>query len=152
MLDFEDGILVNMSKMDKLFRKKCFACVAEYAFSPCEILVLMFLSNEKNAPMDTARDISYYRNISKSLVAKSVDSLCQKGFLVQHRDSKDRRQVHLCLTEKSAPISGRLNECRRSFIRSMEAGIAPEEKQVLLRVSRQIEANLNSMIKGNDCK
>lgn len=148
---FEDGFVITFSRMEKLYKKMCFDAVADYVqFTPNEILVMMFLSNEDNAPFDTATDIANYRNISKSLVTRSVDSLCQKGFLVQERDKHDRRQIHLRLTPQSCDIVKRLHSCRKAFDDQIKTGISDEDRKTMERVNRIIENNLNEMLRRHE--
>ena len=62
----DEGYFSYCAKNDKAYRKMCALAVAEYNFTPNEIVVLMFLSN--NPGLDSASDIAHYRNIAKGLV------------------------------------------------------------------------------------
>ena len=93
----------NISRCHKAYRKYCQSQVAAYGFTPGEVDVLTVLSN--NPQIDTAADISQFRNISKALVCRSVDALVRQGFLLSAPDERDRRLQHLSLTEEAAPIA-----------------------------------------------
>ena len=98
----------NISRCHKAYRKYCQSQVAAYGFTPGEVDVLTVLSN--NPQIDTAADISQFRNISKALVCRSVDALVRQGFLLSAPDERDRRLQHLSLTEEAAPIAAALQE------------------------------------------
>ena len=142
----DEGFFSYYAKTDKVFRKMCAQEVAEYDFTPNEIVVLMFLSN--NPGLDSASDIAHFRNISKGLVAKSVESLCERGYLETGKDKKDRRLVHLYLTEKSNEVVSILKKCRREFERELYAGVAKSDMEAMGRVTSVMNRNLDNILKG----
>lgn len=132
--------------MEKVHKKMCFEAVMEYHFTPNEILVLMFLSNNPN--FDTAKDIAYYRNISKGLIAKSVESLAEQGFLILKKDEKDRRKIHLILSEKSQAVVERIREISKDFQEQLLEGVPEEYLEILDKTSFIMEKNLEKMMEG----
>lgn len=132
--------------MEKVHKKMCFEAVMEYHFTPNEILVLMFLSN--NPDFDTAKDIAYYRNISKGLIAKSVESLAEQGFLILKKDEKDRRKIHLILSEKSQAVVERIREISKDFQEQLLEGVPEEYLKILDKTSSIMEKNLEKMMEG----
>ena len=142
----DEGFFSHYAKIDKVFRKMCAQEVAEYDFTPNEIVVLMFLSN--NPGLDSASDIAHFRNISKGLVAKSVESLCERGYLETGKDKKDRRLVHLYLTEKSNEVVSILKKCRREFERELYDGVAKSDMEAMGRVTSVMNRNLDNILKG----
>ena len=99
--------------------------VKEYGLTPGEMAVLLFLHN--NAPdLDTATDIVRCRDLSKALVARSVESLRQKGYVTLERDRRDRRVVHLALSEQSRPISREIDRRQKLLWRRLGEGIDPD--------------------------
>lgn len=132
--------------MEKVHKKMCFEAVMEYHFTPNEILVLMFLSN--NPDFDTAKDIAYYRNISKGLIAKSVESLAEQGFLILKKDEKDRRKIHLILSEKSQAVVEHIREISKDFQEQLLEGVPEEYLEILDKTSSIMEKNLEKMMEG----
>ncbi len=130
----------NISRCHKAYRKYCQSQVAAYGFTPGEVDVLTVLSN--NPQIDTAADISQFRNISKALVCRSVDALVRQGFLLSAPDEKDRRLQHLSLTEEAAPIAAALQECRRTFIEKLTEHISPEDMDRFQSVLAQMAKNV----------
>jgi DNA-binding MarR family transcriptional regulator len=140
----ETGCFDCFAKIDKSYQKFCGQIVAECGFTPNEIVVLMHLS--ANQDNNLACDIVKCRNISKGLIAKSVESLCQKGYVTTGGDEKDRRLVHLYLTDKSRPLVERIKACRQTFIQKLHKGIPAEDLDTLLRVTQKMNQNLNDML------
>ena len=93
-------------------------------FSPNELDLITFLSNNE---MDTSKEIADSLGLSKSLIARSVDSLVAKGYLETMVDKGDRRYIHLVLTDHAKPIADRLRDRRKQFIASMTEGISQEQ-------------------------
>ena len=80
----------NYFKIEKAYRKYFQDEMEKYHLTPNELLVLLFLARD-NGGCNTARDIAQYEGVSKGLVARSVESLVEKQFLVVERDAADKR-------------------------------------------------------------
>lgn len=125
MLSNPGRLFEKLQKIDKMYRRYYQLELAEYGFTPNEVAVILFLYN--NAPdMDTASDIVRCKGISKGLVARSAESLCQKGYLAAVRDPDDRRIVHLELSGKCGPIIDRIENRQNELARRIEAGVAKD--------------------------
>ena len=146
MYNIQEGYFIHFAKVNKVYKKMCYQSVEEYRFTPNEIEVMMFLAN--NPGMDSASDIAFYKNISKGLIAKSVESLCLKGFLTTRKDTKDRRLIHLILTPQSDDIVKRLQACKREFIKQLQKGVADEDLAAMDRATEIMNRNLDEMVKG----
>ena len=146
MYKIQEGYFIHFARVNKVYRKLCYQSVEEYHFTPNEIEVMMFLSN--NPGMDSASDIAYYKNISKGLGAKSVESLYNKGFIKTEKDTKDRRLIHLILTEQSADVVKRLQSCKKEFIRQLQEGVTEEDLAAMDRATAIMNKNLDEMVKG----
>lgn len=147
MRQFEEGFFVGLSKLERVYKRYFQEAVAEFQFTPNEITVLMFLCN--NAPaLDTATDIARFKRISKGLVARSVDSLTRRGLLSAQRDERDRRIVHLALSENCAPIAQRLRESERALFAQIAEGIDPVRLEITSDTLRKINQNMNRLLEG----
>ncbi|MEY8354127.1 MarR family winged helix-turn-helix transcriptional regulator [Lachnospiraceae bacterium 54-53] len=140
----EEGYFTYFARIDKIYRKLCGLSVAEYDFTPNEIVVMMFLSGHQEH--NSASDIAQCRNISKGLVARSVESLCEKGYLTTGKDEKDRRLVRLYLTDKSLAVVARIRSCRQGFMEELHEGIPAEDLEVLKRTVRTMDRNLEKIL------
>ena len=146
MYKIQEGYFIHFAKVNKVYRKICYQTVEEYHFTPNVIEVMMFLSN--NPGMDSASDIAFYKNISKGLVAKSVESLYNKGFIKTEKDTKDRRLIHLILTKQSDDVVKRLQNCKREFIKQLQKGVTEEDLAAMDRATSIMNQNLDEMLKG----
>jgi DNA-binding MarR family transcriptional regulator len=118
------NLLISLSKLSKMYRAEVKAEMSDSDFSPNELDLITFLSNNE---MDTSKEIADSLGLSKSLIARSVDSLVAKGYLETKVDEADRRYIHLVLTDQANSIADRLRDCRKQFIASMMEGVSQEQ-------------------------
>ena len=118
------NLLISLSKLSKMYRAEVKTEMSDSDFSPNELDLITFLSNNE---MDTSKEIADSLGLSKSLIARSVDSLVAKGFLETRVEETDRRYIHLVLTDQAKPIAERLRNRRKQFIASMTEGISQEQ-------------------------
>jgi DNA-binding MarR family transcriptional regulator len=118
------NLLVSLSKLSKMYRAEVKAEMSDSDFSPNELDLITFLSNNE---MDTSKEIADSLGLSKSLIARSVDSLVAKGYLETKVDEGDRRYIHLVLTDQAKSVADRLRNRRKHFIASMTEGINQEQ-------------------------
>ena len=130
------NLLISLSKLSKVYRAEVKTEMPDSDFSPHELDLITFLSNNE---MDTSKEIADFLGLSKSLIARSVDSLVAKGYLETNVDEGDRRYIHLVLTDRAKPIADRLRNIRKQFISSMTEGINQEQ-------FTQFEAMLEKMV------
>ena len=123
----------------KKYRQSCDAGMEEYHFSPNEMDVLLYLSN--NPTYNTARDICQRRGLSKSLVCRSVDSLTRSGYLSLESDRQDKRRIRLKLEERAEPVLERLQETTRQFHQALCKGIAPDDLEIFEKVLGKMAKN-----------
>ena len=115
----------NYFKIEKAYRQYFQDEMEKYHLTPNELLVLLFLARD-NGGCNTARDIGQYEGVSKGLVARSVESLVEKQFLVVERDAADKRICHLYLTQQCSALTEQMTEKKAAFFRRLAEGI-PEE-------------------------
>lgn len=145
----KQNFFIAMASFLKEYRNMSFKAVKEYNFTPAEIDVLMFLFN--NAPLDTAKDITKYKGISKSLVCRSVDSLVKKEFISTVTDRNDRRIVHLIINENASDVVKKLKESKEQFIEEITKGIEEKDIENFIKVLNSMMNNVektktNSMV------
>ena len=129
----------NYFKIEKAYRKYFQDEMEKYHLTPNELLVLLFLARD-NGGCNTARDIAQYEGVSKGLVARSVESLVEKQFLVV-------RICHLYLTQQCSALTEQMTEKKAAFFRRLAEGI-PEEaiattEQTLRRFMENISASID---------
>ena len=137
------NFVAHLIQFERLYKRYFQKAVEEYAFTPNEISVLIFLSNHPH--LDTARDIVRFRGIPKGLVAQSVRSLEEKGYVTVAQDSLDRRVFHLKLSEKSKDIVRRLRESEKILSQHLQKGIAKQDWEVTQRTMQHILQNIDML-------
>lgn len=91
-----------------------------------EVHVLLFLAN--NPGYDTARDITALRGLSKSQVSQAVDLLAAEGLLQRTPDQRDRRVVHLSITEAGEPLTRECRAMQGRCSQQLLAALTPAEQ------------------------
>lgn len=91
-----------------------------------EVHVLLFLAN--NPGYDTARDITALRGLSKSQVSQAVDLLTAEGLLQRTPDQRDRRVVHLSITEAGEPLTRECRAMQGRCSQQLLAALTPAEQ------------------------
>lgn len=132
-------------KTKKMYEKMFYPALEELKLTQNEVDVLLFLSNNK--PLDTAKDITKYRSISKSLISKSVDSLTKKDYLSHEVDEIDRRSIHLKITPTAIPIVERLHEIQKEYFDLLLHNVTDEEYEVFEMVLNKIYRNIRDELK-----
>lgn len=103
-----ETILHYSSQMRKYYAHELNKRLKDYHLSPNEISILMMLSNNKT--ITTSRQLVVLLGVSKGLVSRSVDLLCQKNLVACYQDVHDRRVQHLYLTESSCDTILRIEQ------------------------------------------
>ena len=134
-------MLVTGQQFRKIMEKRCDRLSIKYHVRLVEMDILCYLS--KAGIRDTARDIMADMHISKAHISKSVEHLKDRGYLMLEEDEKDRRCIHLCITEKAKPLIREFAAERKQFLEKLFEGVTKEEKEVMLRTMTKILSNLN---------
>lgn len=90
-----------------------------------------------NGVMRTS-EIAKATGVHKSAVTQKADRLVEKGLIVRDRDSTDRRQVFLNITDEGKAMYKAAEKEMITLVRSYVEELNPEEFEVYLKVSEQI--------------
>ena len=134
--------MYDLSQLDKFIRLRRVTqsrALREYNFTPNEVDVLLSLAEEPE--YDTVSGISRRREISRSLVCRSVEDLAKRGYLIQEPDPVDHRYIHLKLSEKAAPAVQKLNEEQARLNQSFLKDIPETELNIFERVLAMMMKN-----------
>lgn len=136
-----DDIVMSGLQLKKLVAKKVEPIIKECDLRPVELDILVFLYREKN--VDTAKGIIQKKHLSKAHISKSIDNLRSKGFIHISEDEDDHRILHISLTEASKKIIGEVINVYAECKAIMERNISREEMDVVKRVIKKINQNIN---------
>ena len=139
-MDTNDYLMPGI-QLKKMVIKKTAPIIEKYSLRPVELDILVLLQREKN--IDTAKAIVQRRHFSKAHISKSLENLCEKGFIQIREENEDHRILHIVLTEQAKDIVEQMlqiyGECR-DIVRQ---GISEEELQNVKIVLNKINDNIN---------
>lgn len=115
----------------------------KYGLTRVEIDVLSFLAN--NPDCDTASSIVEYRKIAKSHVSGAVESLMEKGWILREQDNRDRRCIHLKLTDCASAAVDEILHRQREFGAAIREGISEEEMTVFGHMLEKLTDNARKL-------
>lgn len=128
-------------QLKKLIGKKVEPIMEEYHLRPVELDILAFLSREKG--IDTAKGIIQKKHLSKAHISKSIDNLRSQGFIQVKEDEKDHRVLHICLTEKSEEVIGKVTHVYEECRDIMQKNISADELEIVKSVIQKMMQNIN---------
>ncbi len=100
---FYDNKMINFSYLSRsLIELELEPVCSEYNIKRLELFLLLIL--EFNPRINSAKKICDLGELKRSNVSIMVESLCNRGIIVQEIDKDDRRSYKLSLTEKAKPI------------------------------------------------
>lgn len=115
----------------------------KYNLTKTETNIISFLYN--NPDLNTAKDISKIRKISKGNISTAVESLINKNLLNQQTDNNDRRVIHLSLTYNTSEIVKDIEQMKKIFTNQVFKDFNDEEIIKYLNFNNRI---LNNVIEG----
>lgn len=130
----------QFASIRKAYAQVCNHELAQFHFTPCEIDILIFLSN--NANVNTAKELTVYLQVAKSLIARSIESLVHRGFLELYTDPHDRRSQQLYLCEEANHCISIIKQKHAVFSEQMLKGVSESDMITLQRTLRQISKNI----------
>lgn len=132
-------VFTSAWKISKLYEKSMKSIHSKYKLTQCEMDIILFL--ETNKPLNTSRDISMHRSISKSLICKSVSLLCQKGLITAVGDEIDARVMRLKLTKQGEEIALQLLQVCDNLCEEMFKDLSNTETKLLENILTRMTNN-----------
>ena len=132
-----------MQDMQKNYARQLEPVCRRWKVTGNELTVLLFLSN--NPGYDRAADLVERRGMTKSHVSLSVGTLEHRGLLRRRREDRDRRQIHLELTEAGWEIARCGQAAQKQFFSAAFQGITRQELENWYGVLQRIWGNMQAM-------
>lgn len=114
----------------------------EYGLSLVEADIISFLQH--NPGLDTAADIAEFKMLTKGCVSKAVDSLMNKQLLTRRKDEKDRRKMHLYLTDSAKPVTEQIEKIHEELRVVMFDGFTEEELRMYASFRKRFLENVKN--------
>lgn len=115
---------------------------SKYKLNECEIMILVFLNETSEENM--ASDIVKHLMISKAHVSGLVNNLENQGYIIRENDHKDKKKIHLIVTEKAKPIIKEVQKKKIEMKTKVFAGVTEKEAEVMKAVLNKIKNNLKN--------
>ncbi len=139
-------MLQGVHSIMRLLESSNEAVCNKYGLTQYEASVLLYLYN--NPEKNTASDIVDYRRLPKANVSKAVELLINKNLLTREQDSRDRRRIHLKLTQSAGSIITDLTAAMDVFFSMLFSDFTKEELEVgiemINRIARNAERGLSN--------
>lgn len=130
--------------LKKGYEKSLQEVLIKYKLSQVQGNILLFLYNNE---LNTAKDISEYRSISKSLVSKSIDNLYENKYIYIKEDRDDKRINRLYLTDKSKNVVKSLHLAQRNFFKLLEKDIEKDDLLLMDKTLKKLYNNIYENLK-----
>lgn len=111
----------------------------EYDLSFGEQIIIMFLSTHENVNQDT---ISKTYMIDKGMVAKTLDKLERKGFVMRKQNPDNKRENIISLEQKGIDILNNMSVILKEWNEILYDGISEEEIEYMKRLNGRMVENV----------
>lgn len=142
----DKNMLTNFRSLPLLYEKTFCATMKNYNMTQFEVDVLGFIHFYPD--YDTAKQICEFRKLPKTNVSVAVDRLTKKGYLYGERDTKDRRIVHLRITDKANDAITSLENEYQQFLDKLFLGFTEKEKEIWLLLEKRICNNIENALRN----
>lgn len=146
ILMLEKKRLQSFRSIPLIYEKSFSKTIGKYHLTQNEVDVLGFL--HVHPEYNTAKKICELRKLPKSNVSVAIDRLMQKGYLLGERDVKDRRIIHLTITNSAAEVVGSIMKDYEEFMDVLLDGFSKEEKELWSKLERKMSMNIEKAL-GN---
>ena len=115
------------------FRDRDRICCHDISVTQCYALETLVRQGEK-----TLNDLAAQLYLDKSTASRVVDALERKGYVTRRPHPDDRRALLLEATAAGRELEGRIRDSILAEERSLLAGFAPEVRQGMAQLLRQL--------------
>jgi DNA-binding MarR family transcriptional regulator len=129
----------NMSIIVRYCRTFTERKLREYDLTFGEQVIIMFLSAHDNVNQDT---ISKAYLIDKGMVAKTLNKLEQKGFIMRKQNPENKRENIVSLTQKGIDILNYMSTILEEWNEVLYKGMSEEEIADVKRLTGKMEENV----------
>lgn len=110
----------------------------EYNLGSGQFHFLMMLYNKDGVNQETLAEIL---NIDKATSARAIKKLEEQGFVTRKRDTNDRRNYNVFLTEKAKKLQPKIKEILSTWTEILLKDISKEEQNQLFNLLEKIAQN-----------
>ena len=138
-------MLRNFRSIPLLYEKAFCNTMKKYDMTQFEVDVLGFIHFYPD--YDTAKQICELRKLPKSNVSVAVDRLTKKGYLHGERDKKDRRVIHLKITDDASDAVASIREEYQKFLDMLFLGFTETERETWRILEKKLSVNIENALR-----
>jgi DNA-binding MarR family transcriptional regulator len=86
----------------------------------------------------TAKELAKIRGISQSGISKLTKRLLEKDYIIQERQSNDRRSYNIMLTSQGSAFLSRVEDFGKEIMNLIEEALTPEEAHSFSEMCKRI--------------
>jgi len=86
----------------------------------------------------TAKELAKIRGISQSGISKLTKRLLEKDYIIQERQSNDRRSYNIMLTSQGSAFLSRVEDFGKEIMNLIEEALTPEEVHSFSEMCKRI--------------
>ena len=105
----------------------------------------VLLTIDKSENKITQQEVANQLELDKVTMVKMVDYLAQKGYLNREQNPNDRREYHLCLTEKAQQVIPEIKEAFQDIHKAATNGLTKNQIDEFYKVVERIDKNLRKL-------
>lgn len=133
----------NMSIIVRCCRIFAERKLKEFDLSFGEQVIIMFLSTHENVNQDT---ISKTYMIDKGMIAKTLNRLEQKGFVMRKQNPDNRRENIISLTQKGREILNNMGLILKEWNEILYEGMSREDIACVKRLTGKMAENVSNYL------
>ena len=137
MESFEDCIVFLLAKAYQKAHGNLKKRLHPYGLTPIQNLILEVLREEDGL---SAGDIGKRLVLDNATLSGVLDRLADRDWIEKQTDSNDKRLLRIYLTDKSKALQGELGEERDKANEEILKALTVEEKVLLKRLLRDVQA------------
>lgn len=141
-------ILKNFRRLPLLYERAFCGTMEKYDMTQFEVDVLGFIHFYPE--YDTAKQICELRELPKATVSVAVDRLTKKGYLYGERDLKDRRVIHLRITDEAGDAVSSITDEYQKFSDTLFSGFTETEKQTWRILEKKLIVNIENALRKKE--
>ncbi len=117
------------------------ACFREFKLHPAQVRLLYFV---KHCGPVTVKDIAKVMGATSSAATQLVENSVKIGYLEREHDAKDRRKVHIRLSDQGHAKFEKFRKDHLAWVRKLLAPLSDRELEQLISIQKKVMAQVVS--------
>ena len=135
-------LMSNLSIIVRGSQVYCSRKLSDYGINAAEEYILMYLMGHRDANQDS---VAKFFMLDKGTVARSLQKLESKGFIVRKINDDNQREKVITLTENALNLKQVLNELLVDWRSAMFNGLSDEEIAAFEKAVNKVAENITKI-------